>query len=82
MEVKPRDFEAGGEVEAANFYDAWMELRGTETALEIGDILESATGEIRILKYVGWEEARWHVPEPRPVVDLAEMAVDPAAMVV
>jgi hypothetical protein len=23
-------------------------------------------GELRILKYIGFEEARWYVPEPAP----------------
>ena len=61
--IKPRDFDAAGEIQAANLYDAWMSLRGTENALDIGDILESETGETRICKYVGFEEARWVFPE-------------------
>jgi hypothetical protein len=60
--IKPRDFEPAGEIEAAGFYDAWMSLRGTERALDIGDVLELG-GEIRICKYVGFEEARWVLPE-------------------
>jgi hypothetical protein len=63
--LKPKDFEPGGEVEAAGAYEVWTLLRGTERALEIGDVLESPSGEIRICKYVGFEEARWIVPEPR-----------------
>lgn len=61
--IKPRDFEPSGDVEAASYYDAWLNLRGTERALEIGDVLESDAGEVRICKYVGFEEARWVLPE-------------------
>ena len=61
--VKPKDYEPGGTIEASGTYAAWNELKGAETALEIGDILESE-GNLRILKYIGFEEARWFVPEP------------------
>jgi len=63
--LKPKDFEPDCEVQAASAYEAWTLLRGTERALEIGDVLESPTGEISICKYVGFEEARWIVPEQR-----------------
>lgn len=65
MLVKPRDFEAAGEVEAANLYDAWMSLRGGESAIDIGDVLEAGEGELHVCKYVGFEEARWVMPEAR-----------------
>ena len=61
--VKPRDFEPGGVVAADSCYDAWMSLRGTAEALDIGDLLECGSGELRICKYVGFEEARWVLPE-------------------
>jgi len=64
--LKPRDFEPGGEVEAQGFYDAWMQLRGSASPLEIGDVLEAPDGALRICKYVGFEEARWREPEPEP----------------
>lgn len=69
MMIKPRDFEDAGQVEAANVYDAWMSLRGTERALDIGDVLESAGGDICVCKYVGFEQARWVVPEVKAAVD-------------
>lgn len=68
-EIKPRDFEPAGDIEATGFYGAWGELRGTERALEIGDVLETETGDLRICKYVGFEEARWLLPEARPAQD-------------
>ncbi len=64
--VKPKDYEAGGEVEAESVYAAWSALRETENALRIGDLLESVDGALHICKYVGIEEAHWIVPEPKP----------------
>lgn len=66
--VKTRDYEPAhhehcATVEAPTPYAAWVGLRGSSTPLDIGDILETE-GELRILKYVGFEEARWYVPEP------------------
>ena len=61
--AKLKDYEPGATVEAQTGYAAWVELRGSATPLDIGDILESE-GEFRILKYIGFEEARWFVPEP------------------
>ena len=63
--LKPKDYEPSGEVEAASVYEVWTLLRGTDRALDIGDVLETPSGDLRICKYVGFEEARWIVPEPR-----------------
>jgi hypothetical protein len=62
--VKPKDYEATQEIEAQNEYAAWTESRASEKPLMIGDVLESSSGALRICKYVGFEEARWIVPEP------------------
>jgi len=62
--VKPKDYEQSGEVEAENEYAAWAVLRNSERPLQVGDLLEFAEGQLRICKYVGFEEARWFVPEP------------------
>lgn len=67
--AKPRDYEKGQVVEAATPYAVWMGLRGTEGELQIGDLLEAEGGELRILKYIGFEEARWYVPDPVPAPD-------------
>ena len=69
--LKPRDYEPAGEVTALNFYDAWTSLRGSEQSLDVGDVLESESGEIRICKYVGFEEARWVLPEVKPAAEAA-----------
>jgi hypothetical protein len=61
--VKLRDFEESGTIEARNVYAAWQSLKESEQPLDIGDLLETELGEIRIYKYVGFEEAKWIVPE-------------------
>jgi hypothetical protein len=61
--LKPRDYTPGQTVEAASPYSAYFSLRASETPLELGDVLESETGELRIFKFVGFEEARWVLPE-------------------
>lgn len=63
--AKPKDYEPGGEVESPSAYAAWALLRETESALRVGDILEDELGGLRIFKYVGFEEARWVLPEVR-----------------
>jgi hypothetical protein len=64
--AKLRDYEKGQVVEAASPYAVWLALRGTEEELQVGDLLEVESGELPILKYIGFEEARWFVPEPAP----------------
>jgi hypothetical protein len=64
--VKPRDYEAGEMVAAPTPYSAFFSMRGTERPLEIGDLLESEDGSLRICKFVGFEAAQWYVPEPAP----------------
>jgi len=64
--VKPKDYEVAAEVDAESEYAAWALLRGSGQPLNVGDLLEAPTGELRICKYVGFEEARWILPEIRP----------------
>jgi len=64
--AKPRDYEKGAVAEAASPYAVWLELRDSADALQVGDLLEVEGGELRIYKYIGFEEARWYVPEPAP----------------
>jgi|SRR5271157_4207207 len=74
--LKPKDFEPAGEVQAGSPYGAWAKLRGTSQALDIGDLLESEGGELRICKYVGFEEARWASQEQPPVAATALAPVE------
>jgi hypothetical protein len=62
--VKPRDYEPAGAVEAASPYAAFFALRETGAPLEVGDLLETDAGTLRIFKFVGFEEAEWIKPEP------------------
>ena len=63
--VKPRDYTPGDSVEAKSPYAAFFDLRGSSTPLEPGDLLESDSGDLRIFKFVGFEEARWLIPEAK-----------------
>jgi hypothetical protein len=68
--VKPRDYEVREEleaVEAASPYAAFFALRESTAPLELGDLLER-DGALVILKFVGFEEARWVIPEVRAAV--------------
>jgi hypothetical protein len=70
--VKPRDYLAAETVEAASPYAAYFVMRGEEKPLEPGDLLETESGDLRIFKFVGFEEARWLLPEPKPAESSAE----------
>jgi hypothetical protein len=64
--AKLRDYIEGGTVEAANVYEAWEQLRSTESPLDVGDLLETELGALKICKYVGFEDAKWVIPEVKP----------------
>jgi hypothetical protein len=69
--VKPKDYDATGEVEAATPYAGWKTLHGEGRPLSPGDLLETvkedgSPGELLIAKYIGFEPAAWYVPEPKP----------------
>lgn len=63
--VKRRDYDESSLVEAASEYAAWTQLRESDTPLGVGDLLETDSGELRICKYVGFEAARWVLPEDK-----------------
>ena len=78
--VRPKDYEPAGEVEAENEYAAWALLRGSDTPLLVGDLLELEDGRPRICKHVGFEEASWFVPETHiPETHIPEPAATPPA---
>jgi hypothetical protein len=68
--VKARDYEMGGTVEAGSPYAAFFVMRERPDALEVGDLLE-CEGSLRILKFVGFEEAQWVVPEAKPPISVS-----------
>ena len=67
--VKPKDYEIGGEVAGATPCAVWKLLEREGHPLRPGDLLETigdagSSGELQIAKYIGFEPARWYVPEP------------------
>jgi hypothetical protein len=83
--VKPKDYELMATVEANTPYAVWMQLKESSEPLQVGDILEAESGELRIYKYVGFEEAQWVLPEMKtstetPPVPAGEPAVTPKVM--
>lgn len=62
--VKPKDYSEQGATEAETPYDAWFRLKQMGQPLNVGDLLETPDGALRICKYVGFEEAKWLVAEP------------------
>jgi hypothetical protein len=67
--VKPKDYDQAFSLDAESYYAAWHAAKGTERELRIGDLLGCVDDSLRILKYIGFEEARWILPEPRPAPD-------------
>jgi len=69
--VKPRDYEADSEFEAATPYALWNGMKAQGNDLCPGDVLEvihkdGTLGELQIFKYIGFEPAKWWIPEPKP----------------
>jgi hypothetical protein len=77
--VKLKDYVEGETIEALNTYEAWESMRAGGTPLEVGDILESELGGIKICKYIGFEDARWILPEVKPGPEQAAPTADAAA---
>lgn len=73
--VKLRDYEPGTSIEASSPYAAFFASRETGEALQVGDVLETESGDLRIFKYVGFEEARWFVPETKAEEVLVQEAI-------
>ena len=74
-QIKPRDFEPAGEIEATSFYAAWTALKNSGSPLQVGDVLEDTTGALGIFKYVGFEEACWVLPEVKSGLENEPLAV-------
>lgn len=56
--IRIKDYEMAGSVDATSPYAAFFQMRDGAEPLEVGDVLE-LNGELRILKFVGFEEAQW-----------------------
>ena len=64
--VKLKDYVEADLIEAVNTYEAWELLRATELPLQVGDILETELGAIKICKYIGFDDAKWIIPDAKP----------------
>ena len=78
--VKPKDYDAAEELEAATPYALWKQLAAAGKGLRPGDVLEmitaeGPTAELQIAKYIGFEPAKWYVPEPKPEGDAPVIGV-------
>jgi hypothetical protein len=80
MMVKPKDYLEEGTVDAPTLYSAWALLKDTGNPLTVGDILRGPGDELRILKYIGFEEARWVIPEVKSGLENVPPAAGPAVV--
>ena len=63
--LKAKDYAPGDTIEASSPYAAFFQMKEAGTPLEVGDLLESESGSLRVCKYVGFEEAQWMVAEDK-----------------
>jgi hypothetical protein len=75
--LKAKDYAPGDTVEAPSPYAAFFQMKDAGTPLEVGDLLESEGGGLRIFKYVGFEEAQWLAVEDKREAgaDVAQVAL-------
>jgi len=82
--VKPRDYETSEDavVHASSPYAAFFALREAAQPVQVGDVLESEDGSLRIFKFVGIEDAQWVLPEvkadPAPLPEVVREAATSA----
>ncbi|MBV6430667.1 MAG: hypothetical protein IANPNBLG_00783 [Bryobacteraceae bacterium] len=80
MMAKPKDYLEEGTVDAPTLYSAWTLLKDTRDPLAVGDILGCPDGDLRILKYIGFEEARWIIPEVKSGLENVPPAAGPVVI--
>lgn len=74
--LKAKDYAPGDTIEASSPYAAFFLMKDAGTPLEVGDLLESEGGSLRVFKYVGFEEAQWMVTEEKR--EMSAEVVSPA----
>jgi hypothetical protein len=74
--LKAKDYAPGDTIDASSPYAAFFQMKDAGTPLEVGDLLESEGGSLRVFKYVGFEEAQWMVVEDKR--EMSADAVSPA----
>jgi hypothetical protein len=70
--VKRKDYEEDGSVDAPHEYAAWTQMRDSPQGIQVGDLLETDNGELRICKYVGFDVAQWVIPAELPAIPAGE----------
>ena len=78
-QIRRKDYDEEGSIEADNEYAAWQALRGTAAPLRVGDLLEGPAGALRICKYVGFDSAQWILPEIKTGLESAPAAAGPVS---
>ena len=78
--LKARDYVPGDTIDALSPYAAFFQMKDAGTPLEVGDLLESESGSLRVFKYVGFEEAQWMVVEDREDKSEKHADTQPAAL--
>ena len=75
--LKARDYAPGDSIQASSPYAAFFQMKDAGTPLEVGDLLESEDGSLRVFKYVGFEEAQWLALEDKreATADVAPVAL-------
>jgi hypothetical protein len=61
--LKLKDYVEAGTLEAATPYAAWKQSLDGEAPLAVGDALVEESGQLLVMKFVGFEPAEWVVPE-------------------
>jgi hypothetical protein len=75
--LKAKDYAPGDTIDATSPYAAFFQMKDAGTPLEVGDLLESEGGNLRVFKYIGFEEAQWALAEEKREVnaDAAQAAL-------
>jgi hypothetical protein len=76
--AKPKDYEQPSDpIEAPSHYALWLALKDGESPLQVGDVIEADSSDLRIYKYVGFEEVQWQVPEVKTPAAQDDPGPDP-----
>jgi hypothetical protein len=78
LKIKLKDYQEGGEIEAASPYAAWKQIQATQDRrpIEVGDAVETDAGALYLCRWAGFEEAHWHLPEGPATLTVANEQAD------
>ena len=57
--LKLSDYDDDGQIDAANPYDAWSQMRANSHDLRVGDVIGDEKGTVYLCRYSGFDEAQW-----------------------